>query len=459
MLKPHPSAAINPRRPAKRPGVRLVDKPSRPAGHRGLLGQAVGIRLAHVSVTFSAGKVAVTALDNVSLEIGPGEFVAILGPSGCGKSTLLAMLGGLDRPTFGHVYAAGEALDEIGAARLDDYRLRRVATVFQRFHLMPGLTALANVGLPMSLAGVNPPERAPRERHLLDLVGLAHRARFRPDELSGGEQQRLAVARALANRPGLILADEPTGNLDSKSGCIVLDLLKELNDSGATVVVVTHDPSVAARADRIVTMRDGGVVEDPGGRRTLRLQDSLEPVRHMDWRTAVLEGMRSFAARPWGYLITIGSVAAAVAATGAMGTLATGLAAPAAPVRNAFLSLAVITVVVAVLGMINTMSSAVAAHTREIGVMRALGARWRDLLLMYLGQASVIGVVGSSIGFLAAIVANRMLTPTPGRWQLVAEPGLLLSAVVGVLAVTTAAGLLPALRAARQQPASALRDG
>src|SRR6266699_3683372 len=190
-----------------------------------LLGQAIGLRLDAVTREFDTGDMKVAALREVSLEIGPGEFVAVIGPSGCGKTTLLSMMGGLDQPTTGQVYAAGVALDQLSDEALADYRLQRVSTIFQTFNLVPGMSAEENVILPLTLAGVEPEERRSRARRLLELVGLEGRSRMRASRLSGGEPQKVAVARALANRPGLILADEPTGSLDSAAGEVILKLL------------------------------------------------------------------------------------------------------------------------------------------------------------------------------------------------------------------------------------------
>ena len=210
------------------------------------------------------GAVAVRALRGVSLTIAPGEFVAIVGPSGSGKSTLLSLLGGLDRPTHGHIELEGQDLGRVPDRALADYRLQRVGTIFQTFNLVPTLSARENVALPMALAGAPRSERRARAERLLEVVGLRERAGFPPSRLSGGEQQRVAVARALANRPGLLLADEPTGNLDTAAGAGVMALIEELHRAGATVVLVTHDPEIAARARRVVTLRDGAVVSDTG---------------------------------------------------------------------------------------------------------------------------------------------------------------------------------------------------
>ena len=291
-----------------------------------LLGQPLGLRVDDVSRVFKSGDVQVAALENVSFEVAPGEFVAITGPSGGGKSTLLALLGGLDRPSTGRVYAAGAALDQVSRTQLDDYRLQRVGIIFQTFNLVASLTAEDNVALPMLLAGVPPAERRQRARRLLELVGLGHRGRVRGGRLSGGEQQRVAVARSLANRPGLILADEPTGNLDSTRGGEVLDLLQELNRNGCTVVLVTHDPEVARRADRAIRLRDGKVV--PGvqsPRRTGRAPEQLDPPRRLSRSDAFTLGLQSVGRRPLRTAITAAGVAIGIGVMSMILSLAAGL--------------------------------------------------------------------------------------------------------------------------------------
>jgi putative ABC transport system ATP-binding protein len=204
----------------------------------------------------------VTALDDVSLGIEGGEYVGVVGPSGCGKSTLLHVLGCVDVPTAGEVRFRGRdvrGLPDAGRSRL---RLREIGVVFQRFFLLPMLTAWENVELPQSEAGVSRAERKARTAELLEYVGLAARAGHRPSELSGGEMQRVAIARALANRPQLLLADEPTGELDQATGEQIVSLLESVHATGTAVVVVTHDPGVAARAGRIIRMRDGRIEDD-----------------------------------------------------------------------------------------------------------------------------------------------------------------------------------------------------
>lgn len=202
----------------------------------------------------------VEALRGVSVEIAAGEYAAITGPSGCGKSTLLQLLGGIDTPTSGTVEVLGTRLDQLDDAALTRLRLQRIGFVFQRFHLLPVLTAVENVELPMAEAGVSRRERRDRARELLHYVGLAQREDHRATQLSGGEMQRVAVARALANRPALVLADEPTGELDATTGHEILELFRRLNADGTTLVVVTHDDRLAAEASRVIRLLDGRVV-------------------------------------------------------------------------------------------------------------------------------------------------------------------------------------------------------
>jgi putative ABC transport system ATP-binding protein len=204
----------------------------------------------------------VHALRGVSLAVHPGEYVAIAGPSGCGKSTLLHLLGGIDTPTTGSVELDGTRLDTLSDRELTRLRLTRLGFVFQRFHLLPVLSAAENVELPMAEAGVPRRERQARAQELLGYVGLAGRAGHRATQLSGGEMQRVAIARALANRPAVILADEPTGELDAITGRGILDLFRRLCLDGVTLVVVTHDERLAAEAGRVVHLLDGRVERD-----------------------------------------------------------------------------------------------------------------------------------------------------------------------------------------------------
>ena len=214
-----------------------------------------------VTKVYHLGGGLVSALDGVTLEIGAGEFIAIQGTSGSGKSTLLNLLGGLDRPTSGDIAFAGESLAGFSAAALAQYRLRRVGMVFQSFNLIPTMTAVENVALALAFAGVARPERRARAQALLAEMGLAARLDHRPSELSGGEQQRVSIARALANDPPVLLADEPTGNLDSVRAREVLALLKAQQRAGKTIVLITHDRELAeAFADRCVRLKDGKVL-------------------------------------------------------------------------------------------------------------------------------------------------------------------------------------------------------
>ena len=208
------------------------------------------------------GDETVHALRGVTFSAPDGSYAAIVGPSGCGKSTLLNLLGVIDRPTGGSVVVRGRDVSAMSDREATRFRLLNVGFVFQRFYLLPMLTARENVELPMSEAGVGKAARAARARELLEYVGLGARERHRPSQLSGGEQQRVAIARALANRPALVLADEPTGELDARTGAEIIALLRRLNDDGTTIVVVTHDEELARAARRVIHMKDGEIVRD-----------------------------------------------------------------------------------------------------------------------------------------------------------------------------------------------------
>ena len=222
------------------------------------------IALSGIHRVFPVGEEKVRALRDVSLRISLGEYVSIMGPSGSGKSTLLNILGLLDRPDDGLYTLDGEDVTALGDERQSRVRRDRIGFVFQFFHLVPRLTAAENVELPLLLAGIEPGERAPVVARLLEEFGMAHRARHRPEQLSGGERQRVAIARAMVMQPAVILADEPTGNLDQSTGREVIHLLEVLNERGVALVLVTHDPALGDRARRRVRMVDGRIESDSG---------------------------------------------------------------------------------------------------------------------------------------------------------------------------------------------------
>jgi putative ABC transport system ATP-binding protein len=223
---------------------------------------SAAVELRDVRKIYGVGPDPVAALDGVSLRIDPGEFVAITGTSGSGKSTLMHLIGCLDTPTSGRVTVAGEDISKAGSDRLARLRNRSIGFVFQAFNLLPRLDVQKNIELPLVYAGTRRAERGQRARDAAAKVNLSDRLTHRPSQLSGGQCQRVAIARALVNDPALILADEPTGNLDSTNGAEVLQLLGELHKLGRTIVLVTHDPAVAARAARVIEMRDGRIVKD-----------------------------------------------------------------------------------------------------------------------------------------------------------------------------------------------------
>ena len=219
------------------------------------------IQVHNLSRHYQMGTETVRALDGVSLEINRGEFVAIVGPSGSGKSTLMYLIGGMDRPTGGQITVMGDEITAMDDNDLAKFRQRTVGFVFQSFNLITTMTASKNVEFPMVFAGSKPAQRRERAAELLGMVGLGERLDHKPTELSGGQQQRVAIARALVNEPDIILADEPTGNLDSKSGREVIDILKELNAQGRTIVMVTHDQSLLSLVTRFIRIMDGKIIE------------------------------------------------------------------------------------------------------------------------------------------------------------------------------------------------------
>jgi putative ABC transport system ATP-binding protein len=221
------------------------------------------IRLENVYKTYDLGEIQVQALRGVSLEVRQGEFVAVMGPSGAGKSTIMNILGCLDRPTKGHYYLDGVDVSGMSKTQLAGIRNKKLGFVFQQFNLLARTSALENVELPTVYAGVSPDERAKRALEALTRVGLAERAGHHPSQLSGGQQQRVAIARGLVNRPAILLADEPTGNLDSRTSVEIMDILQDLNnEQGLTIVLVTHEPDIAKFAKRTIEFRDGKLRRD-----------------------------------------------------------------------------------------------------------------------------------------------------------------------------------------------------
>ncbi len=221
------------------------------------------IKLDNVWKTYQLGEVKLDVLKNVSLEINPGSFVIIMGPSGSGKSTLMYLVGILDIPSKGKVLFEGKDISSFSEDELAKIRGQKIGFVFQQFNLLPNLSALENVSLPMVFQGVSPEQRAKRAEKLLKDVNLGHRISHRPSELSGGEQQRVALARSLANNPDIIVADEPTGNLDSSTGKMIMDILTDFHQKeGKTIIVVTHDPNIAKYSKEIINIQDGEVVRN-----------------------------------------------------------------------------------------------------------------------------------------------------------------------------------------------------
>ncbi len=219
------------------------------------------LEIKNVSKTYGNGSSSVGALKNVSLHIDDGDFVAITGPSGSGKSTLLSVIGGLEKVSAGEIILDGQRIDNLSEKELVEIRRKKVAYVFQQYHLIPSLTALENVLLPLTFGGLNGGGKQ-RASTMLQEVGLEKRARHKPGQLSGGEQQRVAIARALVNGCSLILADEPTGNVDQKTGTEILKLFQKANEDGHTIIMVTHSPEIARQAKRIVALRDGEIVDN-----------------------------------------------------------------------------------------------------------------------------------------------------------------------------------------------------
>ena len=220
------------------------------------------LRVRNLSKTYMQGKIPVHALSDVSFDVNRGEFLSIVGPSGSGKSTLLSMIGLLDKPTSGSVFIDGTEITKAKESEAPKIRREKIGFIFQHFNLMPTLTALENIDIAMRFARVSKSRRKERAVELLTQMELTERMNHKPSELSGGEQQRVAIARSMANYPAIILADEPTGEVDTKTRDMIVDLLKELSEKGQTILVVTHDVAVSARTGRVINMRDGGIASD-----------------------------------------------------------------------------------------------------------------------------------------------------------------------------------------------------
>ena len=224
------------------------------------------LRLENIHKTYDMGDVRVHALRGVGFRVEPGEFVAIMGPSGSGKSTLMHIIGCLDRPTAGEYFLEGEDVSQKGDDELAELRNRYLGFVFQEFNLLPSMTALENVALPLTYRGASARERVEIATRALERVGLGDRVRHKPNQLSGGQKQRVAIARSLATEPAVLMADEPTGNLDTTAQGDIMGILSELNESGITVIVVTHDPAVGAHCKRVIRLLDGSIVGDESSR-------------------------------------------------------------------------------------------------------------------------------------------------------------------------------------------------
>jgi len=229
-------------------------------GGRNMENNAV-ISTENVTKTYGSGSVKVEALKNVSVTIQRGEYIAIIGPSGSGKSTFMNLIGCLDTPSTGRIFIEHTNVSKVSEKQLATIRREKIGFIFQKYNLIPTLNAVENVELSMSFAGVRKKEREERAKKLLSMVNLSHRLYHKPSELSGGEQQRVSIARALANKPSIILADEPTGNVDTKGGDNIMQILEKINSEGETIIIVTHDPAIAKRAKRVLQIQDG-IVSD-----------------------------------------------------------------------------------------------------------------------------------------------------------------------------------------------------
>ncbi len=240
--------------------------PGKKNGKAAGVAEDVVIRMSELTKVYATGKVRVEALRGIELEVKRGEFIAIVGPSGSGKSTMMNLLGCLDTPTSGDYVLGGELVSELGRNALAAIRNRKIGFVFQNFNLLPAISAFENVEMPLLFAGLSRKERRSRVEELMGRVGLSDRMEHKPTELSGGQMQRVAIARALAMDPDIVLADEPTGNLDSSSGGDIMELFEELSQQGRTMMMVTHDKALARRAERVIEIRDGLITADTRNR-------------------------------------------------------------------------------------------------------------------------------------------------------------------------------------------------
>lgn len=242
------------------------------------------IQVSHISKIYKTGDLETIALNDVSFEVKKGEFVAIMGPSGSGKSTLMHILGALDLPTSGTYTLDGENVSQLSDDELADIRNRKIGFIFQAFNLLPRTTTLKNVMLPMAYAGIDKKERMQRATKYLEMVGLSHRLHHVSNQLSGGQQQRVAIARGLAMNPAILLADEPTGNIASAQADEIMEIFSDLNDEGHTIVMITHEPDIAAHAKRIIQIRDGKLVADEVNRKrtTAKKKKEKEDRRNED---------------------------------------------------------------------------------------------------------------------------------------------------------------------------------
>lgn len=377
------------------------------------------ILASNISRTYGSPPFQFSALRPTSLDIEQGEFVAIVGASGSGKSTLLNLLGLLDSPSSGRLFFEGRDCTTLGRDALARIRNRRIGYIFQQYHLLPRLSALHNVELPLIYAGEPRGNRRKRSEAALESVGLLSKADSLPAKLSGGEQQRVAVARALAADPAVLLADEPTGALDTASGQEVLRLIQQLHDDGRTIVMVTHDLHIASQAPRVIHMKDGAVVADEN------------PVAAIFQRVMALPA----------------AAAAFAAAQSSTRTVALLLG-----------SVAAISLIVGGISIMNIMLVCVTERTSEIGLRLAIGARPRDIRRQFLVEAAALSTAGGLAGVALGSVSAWLVARTFG-WPVLIQPATIVAAIALAAGFGVTFGWYPARRAATLQPVQALRRG